>query len=83
MNISKKKPDNSHNNDEHINFSDIPELDESWFKEAQLINYSEKKSVSLQLDADVVEWYKSQDRDYQKHINTILRAYMNKQKFHA
>ena len=34
-----------------------------------------KASVSLRLDADVLEWLKSQGPGYQTRINAILRAY--------
>ena len=34
-----------------------------------------KKSVSLRIDADVLEWFKAQGMGYQTRINAILRAY--------
>ena len=34
-----------------------------------------KKSVSLRIDADVLEWFKAQGVGYQTRINAILRAY--------
>ena len=34
-----------------------------------------KASISLRLDADVLEWLKSQGPGYQTRINAILRAY--------
>ena len=62
--------------DKEIDFSDIPELDESFFKTASLRMPKNKKSVSLRLDADVLNWFKSQGRGYQTKINAILRMYM-------
>ena len=35
-----------------------------------------KKSVSLRLDADVLNWFKGQGKGYQTKINAILRMYM-------
>lgn len=34
-----------------------------------------KTSVSLRIDADVLDWFKSQGAGYQTRINAILRAY--------
>lgn len=34
-----------------------------------------KKSVSLRVDEDVLEWYKSQGPGYQTRINAVLRAF--------
>lgn len=34
-----------------------------------------KTSVSLRVDADVLEWFKAQGSGYQTRINAVLRAY--------
>ena len=34
-----------------------------------------KASVSLRIDADVLEWFKSQGEGYQTRMNAVLRAY--------
>jgi len=34
-----------------------------------------KTSVSLRVDADVLEWFKAQGAGYQTRINAVLRAY--------
>lgn len=34
-----------------------------------------KASIALRLDADVLEWFKSQGRGYQTRINAVLRAF--------
>jgi uncharacterized protein (DUF4415 family) len=34
-----------------------------------------KRSVSLRIDADVLEWFKSKGAGYQTRINSVLRAY--------
>jgi uncharacterized protein (DUF4415 family) len=36
-----------------------------------------KVPVSLRLDRDVVDWFKSHGRGYQSRINAVLRSYMN------
>ena len=32
-------------------------------------------SISLRLDADVLEWFKSRGRGYQRRINAVLRTF--------
>lgn len=61
--------------DEDIDFSDIPELDDSFFREAQR-KPPVKKSVTIRLDADVLDWFRSQGPGYQTRINHLLRRYM-------
>ena len=34
-----------------------------------------KTSISLRVDADVLDWFKGQGRGYQTRINTVLRAF--------
>ncbi|MBA3773789.1 MAG: BrnA antitoxin family protein [Ramlibacter sp.] len=34
-----------------------------------------KASISLRIDQDVLEWFKSQGPGYQTRINTVLRAF--------
>lgn len=36
-----------------------------------------KVQVTLRIDSDVLEWFKSQGRGYQTQINSLLRAYMD------
>jgi uncharacterized protein (DUF4415 family) len=64
--------------DEDIDFSDIPELDDEFFRKAKRINHfsGEKTRVTMRLDTDVLEWLKSQGKGYQTRANMILRAAM-------
>jgi uncharacterized protein (DUF4415 family) len=50
--------------DDEIDTSDIPELDESFFAQAQLRSVSQQ-TVHLKLDSDIVEWFKEQGVSYQ------------------
>lgn len=36
---------------------------------------AKKKSISIRIDDDIVEWLKTQSNQYQTHINAVLRAY--------
>lgn len=64
--------------DEDIDTSDIPELDDTFFQNAEL-RVPVKKPVTLRLDADVLEWFKAGGKGYQTRINQLLRKYMESQ----
>ena len=61
--------------DDKIDTSDVPELDEDFFREAKLRLPKGKRLVSLRIDSDILEWFKLQGKGYQTRINAILRAY--------
>lgn len=61
--------------DEDIDYSDIPEVDASFFSTARVVVPPGKKQVTIRLDSDVLAWLKEQGRGYQTRINAILRAY--------
>jgi uncharacterized protein (DUF4415 family) len=65
--------------DSAIDFSEIPELDEAFWKEAKIVKPKTKKSVSLRLDNDVLDWFKAQGKGYQSLINSVLRSYVEHQ----
>jgi uncharacterized protein (DUF4415 family) len=63
--------------DADIDYSDIPELDEAFFKNAKVVNWPPAKAqLTIRLDADVLAWLKSNGRGYQTRINRILRVAM-------
>ena len=54
--------------------------DAAFWRDAKLVIPERKVPVSLRLDRDVVDWFKSQGRGYQSRINAVLRSYMNARK---
>lgn len=54
-------------------FSGVPE---DWYKSAEAVMPTPKKLLSLRLDSDVVDWFKSQGPGYQTRINAVLRAFV-------
>jgi len=61
--------------DQDIDTTDIPLLDDAFFRNADL-RLPIKKAVTIRLDADVLEWFKGQGAGYQTRINQLLRHYM-------
>jgi len=64
--------------DKNINTGEIPELDEAFFRDA-VWRLPGKQSVTIRLDTDVLNWFKSQGKGYQTRINQLLRRYMEAQ----
>ena len=62
--------------DPEIDKSDIPELDENFFRHAEIKMPKPKKMVSIRLDEDILIWFKHQGKGYQTKINQILKTYM-------
>ena len=59
-----------------IDTSDISELDDDFWENARQVvpeNY-------LQIEHEIVEWFKGQGQDYHARINTVLRSYMETHK---
>jgi len=54
----------------------VPVLDADWFATAErLMDEPEKQGVYLNLDRDVVDWFKAQGKGYQTRMNAVLRAF--------
>jgi uncharacterized protein (DUF4415 family) len=67
----------------NIDFSDIPELTPEVLETLKRVVPREcykvvpiKKAISIKLDADVLEYYKSKGKGYQTRINRVLRKEM-------
>ena len=61
-----------------IDFSDLPAtLERDWRGAARGKFYRPiKQQLTVRIDADVLEWLKSQGKGYQSRLNDILRAAM-------
>ncbi|WP_156850794.1 BrnA antitoxin family protein [Bartonella refiksaydamii] len=64
--------------DSAIDYSDIPSLDDAFWKNAvRNPFYKPTKTVTtVRVDSDVLAWLKSQGKGYQTRINAILRDAM-------
>ncbi len=66
--------------DSEIDYSDLPPLDDEFFKKATVVAWPPaKQQLTIRLDADVLDWLKANGRGYQTRINRILRAAMESQ----
>ena len=77
MSISKKRlRELSLMKDSEIDTSDIPELDDLFWKNAKLHLPEPKISISLRIERPVLEWFRLQGPRYQSRINAVLNAYV-------
>ena len=62
--------------DSNIDYSDIPETDEEFWSDAEVLFPIKKIHVSIRLDDDIIAWFKQFGRGYQSKINAVLRSYI-------
>lgn len=62
--------------DEEIDLSEMPEVIDWSSAEIGKFSRQAKKSVTIRLDEDVVDWLKSYGPGYQTRVNSLLRHAM-------
>ena len=62
--------------DDEIDFSDIPELDESFWEHAKVFAPKEKTAMSLRVHSDVLEYFQDDGPGYQTRMHAVLKAYV-------
>jgi len=69
--------------DKDIDLSEIPEVTPEMFAKGILrrgLKPIVKRQLTLRLDSDVIDWFRSQGGRYQTRMNALLRAYMEEHK---
>ncbi len=66
--------------DEDIDYSDIPPLPDTFFKRAKVWQPQPRVAVTVDLDADILEWFKIEAEDWESRIQTALRIYVEANK---
>lgn len=73
--------------DKDIDLSDIPEVSIEKFAKAivrkGLKPVPKKTQITLRIDTEVLEWFKSQGKGYQTNINNLLKAYVEASEKHG
>ncbi len=63
--------------DDQIDYSDIPPLDEDFWKNAKVVEPRTKPNVSLRVPEDVVEFFKARNpKGYTARMAAVLAAYV-------
>ena len=61
--------------DEDIDYSDSPDLGDIDWSEFKILSPS-KRCITIRLDDEVVDYFKSLGRGYQSKINFVLKEYV-------
>jgi uncharacterized protein (DUF4415 family) len=61
--------------DRDIDFSDVPDLDDAFWRNARLVEPDRTQSVTLRVKKSVLETYKAQGKGYQTRMNAVLESY--------
>ena len=56
--------------------SELRDLPADFWKDAVVVPPS-KRAISLRVDQDVLDWFRSRGPRYQTHMNAVLRAYVS------
>ena len=62
--------------DEDIDFSDIPELNETFWQQAELIEPDRTEQVTMRVKRSVLAHFKSSGKGYQTRMNRVLEGYV-------
>jgi uncharacterized protein (DUF4415 family) len=65
--------------DDEIDTSDIPEIDDEFWEKAVLVPAPGKERLTIRLDNYVIDYFKRRGRGYQSRINAVLRSYVQAQ----
>ena len=65
--------------DDAIDYSDIPELDEKFWENAKLVLPETKERITLRVDKEVLDFFRTGGQGYQTRMNAVLRAYVEAQ----
>jgi len=63
--------------DEDIDTSDIPELDERFWEEAELVMPEAKEQISIRIDREVLDYFRKGGPGYQTRINAVLKSFVD------
>jgi uncharacterized protein (DUF4415 family) len=56
---------------------ELADLPDDFWDDAAVVEPQTKQPISLRVDADVLQWFKTQGPRYQSRINAVLRSYMS------
>ena len=62
--------------DKNIDFSDIPELDDTFWREAELVEPDLSEQITMRVKRSVLEYFKAPGKGYQTRIHRVLESYV-------
>ena len=65
--------------DQDIDFSDIPELDDDFWRNAELVEPDRTEQVTLRVKRSVLAYFRAPEKGYQSRMNRVLESYVRAQ----
>ena len=62
--------------DEDIDFSDIPELDETFWREAEFVEPDLTERITMRVKRSVLDYFRAPGKGYQTRMNRVLESYV-------
>ncbi len=66
--------------DEEVDTTEIPPLTKAFFKQATLRLPTRKETITMRVDADVLNWFKREGKGYQSRMNAVLKMFVEAQR---
>ena len=66
--------------DDDIDFSRIPELDETFWRDAELVEPDSTAQITMRVKRSVLDYFKAPGKGYQTRINRVLESYVRAQR---
>ena len=60
--------------------AELADLPDGFWDHAAVVEPASKQPISLRVDADVLQWFKTQGPRYQSRMNAVLRSYMTQRR---
>ncbi len=66
--------------DREIDFSDIPELDAAFWREAELVRPDRADRIALRVKRSVLDHFRAPGRGYRTRIDRVLESFVKAQR---
>ena len=63
-----------------IDFEDIPEMDDAFWREAELVEPDRTEQITLRVKRSVLDHFRAPGKGYQTRINRVLESYVRTQR---
>lgn len=65
--------------DQDLDFSEIPELDDNFWRNAELVERDRTEQVTLRVKRSVLAYFRASGKGYQSRMNRVLESYVRAQ----
>lgn len=62
--------------DKDIDFGEIPELDEAFWRGAELVEPDTTEQITMRVKRSVLDYFKASGKGYQTRMNRVLESYV-------